>query len=145
VLEFRPRLWQIVVSWLLFAVCLVLAAWLSGKGHDTFLWVLGHDAVQARGAAALVVGGVAALITVLVSRRWTSELQVIAVDLLDETIHHASVLSQLAAFVLFGRSGSLANLTMRLSFLGPSSMTLRSRTRSENFKVRTRSSYRKMM
>jgi len=107
VLEFRPRLWQIVVSWLLFAVCLVLAAWLGRKGHDTFWWVLGHDAVQTLGAGALVVGGGATLINVLASRRWARELQVIAVDLLDETIHHVGVLGQLAAYVLFGRSGPL--------------------------------------
>jgi hypothetical protein len=111
VLEFRPRLWQIVVSWLLFAVCLVLAAWLGRKGHDTFWWVLGHDAVQALGAGALVVGGGAALINILASRRWTRELQVIAVDLLDETIHHAGALGQLAAYVLFGRSGPLGELS----------------------------------
>ncbi|MGD0110225.1 MAG: hypothetical protein ABSC06_40375, partial [Rhodopila sp.] len=110
VLEFRPRRWQIVISWLLFAVCLVLAAWLGRKGHDTFWWVLAHDAVQALGTAALVVGGGATLLSILVSRRWTSELQVIAVDLLDETIHHVGVLSQLAAYVLFGRSGSLGEL-----------------------------------
>jgi len=110
VLEFRPRWWQIIVSWLLFAVCLVLAAWLGRKGHDTFWWVLGHDAVQAVGAAALVVGGGAALINILASRRWTRELQVIAVDLLDETIHHAGVLGQLAAYVLFGRSGPRGEL-----------------------------------
>lgn len=110
VLEFRPRLWQIVVSWLLFAVCLVLAAWLGRKGHDTFWWVLGHDAVQALGAAALVVGGGATLINVLASRRWTRELQVIAVDLLDETIHHAGVVGQLVAYVLFGRSDSLGEV-----------------------------------
>jgi hypothetical protein len=110
VLEFRPRWWQIAVSWLLFAVCLVLAAWLGRKGHDTFWWVLAHDAVQALGAVALAVGGVAALISVLVSRRWAGELQIIAVDLLDETIHHVGVLSQLAAYVLFSRSGSLGEL-----------------------------------
>ena len=110
VLEFRPRCWQIAVSWLLFAVCLVLAAWLGRKGHDTFWWVLAHDAVQALGAVALAVGGVAALISVLVSRRWAGELQIIAVDLLDETIHHVGVLSQLAAYVLFSRSGSLGEL-----------------------------------
>ena len=109
-LEFRPRCWQIAVSWLLFAVCLVLAAWLGRKGHDTFWWVLAHDAVQALGAVALAVGGVAALISVLVSRRWAGELQIIAVDLLDETIHHVGVLSQLAAYVLFSRSGSLGEL-----------------------------------
>src|ERR1700733_6719168 len=110
VLEFRPRLWQIVASWLLFAVCLVLAASLGGKGHDTFWWVLGHDAVQALGAGALVVGGGATLINVLASRRWARELQVIAVDLLDETIHHVGVLGQLAAYVLFGRSGPLGDM-----------------------------------
>jgi hypothetical protein len=110
VLEFRPRWWQIAVSWLIFAVCLVLAAWLGGKGHDTFWWVLAHDAVQALGAAALTVGGISALISVLVRRRWTRELQIVAVDLLDETIHHASVLSQLSAYVLFGRPHSLGEL-----------------------------------
>jgi hypothetical protein len=119
VLEFRPRLWQIVASWLLFAACLVLAAWLGRKGHDTFWWVLGHDAVQALGAAALVVGGGAALINVLASRRWTRELQVIAVDLLDETIHHAGVVGQVAAYVLFGRSDPDGELELGYMFKVP--------------------------
>jgi hypothetical protein len=110
VLEFRPRWWQIAVAWLLFAVCLVLAAWLGRKGHDTFWWVLAHDAVQALAVAALAVGGGVALLSVLVSGRWARELQIIAVDLLDETIHHVGVLSQLAAYVLFGESGSLGEL-----------------------------------
>jgi len=110
VLEFKPRGWQIGVSWFLFGICLVSAAWLGRKGHDTFWWVLGHDAVQAVGTAALAFGGVAALIIFLRSRLWTRELQVIAVDLLDETIHHVGILSQLAAYVLFGGSGSLGEL-----------------------------------
>jgi hypothetical protein len=57
-----------------------------------------------------VVGGGATLINVVASRRWARELQVIAVDLLDETIHHVGVIGQLAAYILFGRSGPLGEL-----------------------------------
>ena len=44
VLEFRPRWWQIAVSWLLFAVCLVLAAWLGRMGHRVAASEYGHVA-----------------------------------------------------------------------------------------------------
>ena len=53
--------------------------------------VLGHDAVQALGLAALAIGGGSALIKVLTTMRWTEELQVIAVDLLDQTIHQVGI------------------------------------------------------
>jgi hypothetical protein len=102
VLEFRPRWWLIASAWVVFAVSLPFAAWFGQKGHETFWWVFGRDAVQAVGAAALAVGGGAALLRNVVNRRWKRELQIMAVDLLDETIYSLGVVAQRLAYVLFG-------------------------------------------
>ena len=110
VLEFRPRPALIGVSLAVFVGCLFGAAALGGNAHDTFWWILAHDTVQAVGALALALGGVTGLISWKQRQRWTSELQVVAVDLLDETLHHAGAISQRAAYVLFGNAGSTGRL-----------------------------------
>jgi hypothetical protein len=99
-LTFRPRPWQIVVSGLVSLACLVGAAFLGGKGHETVGWILAHDAVQAVGASALALGGVGALLSLRAWIRWTPALQVIAVDLLDETLRHTGAIMSAAAYVV---------------------------------------------
>ena len=110
VLEFRPRPSLLVLSLLVFVGCLFGAAGLSGTGHDTFWWVLAHDTVQVVGASALALGGLGGLISWRQRERWVSELQVVAVDLLDESLHHAGAISQRVAYILFGKAGSIGKL-----------------------------------
>jgi hypothetical protein len=101
-LTFRPKPWQIVASGLVFLVCLVGAAFLGGKGHEAFGWILAHDTAQAVGASALALGGVGALLSLRAWIRWTPALQVIAVDLLDETLRHTGAIMSAAAYVVLG-------------------------------------------
>ncbi len=99
-LTFRPGPRLIVASGLLFLACLVGAAFLGGKGHETVGWILAHDTVQAVGASALALGGVGALLSLRAWTRWGPALQVIAVDLLDETLRHTGAIMSAAAYVV---------------------------------------------
>ena len=104
--RFRPPWWLIIASGLVFVVCLVFAAWLGRNGHDSFRDNALQNGVQALGAVAFAIGGVGAVIERQAERRWKRALQVVAVDLLEETIRQTGAITSSAAYILLGDSGS---------------------------------------
>jgi hypothetical protein len=106
VVKYRPKLWHLAAAWVVFAAALFCGAALGGKGHDSFWWVLGRDFLQAVGAVALAFGGLGGLIEWRIRRRWKMALDVIAVDLLDQTMRHTGAITARAAYILLGDNES---------------------------------------
>jgi hypothetical protein len=107
-LRFKPAPWAIFASGVTGFALVALAGLMGGKEHDTALWTAGHDTVQALGGVVLGLTALTGIFELLIRRRWTRQLQIVEVDLLDEILHLAGAVSKHAAYILFGEAGELA-------------------------------------
>jgi hypothetical protein len=107
-LRFKPSRKAIVASGLVGFALIAAAGLMGGKGHDTSLWTAGHDTVQALGGVVLGLTALTGIVELFIRQRWTRQLQIVEVDLLDEILHLAGAVSKQAAYILFGQAGELA-------------------------------------
>ena len=100
-LEAKPRPRGLLISLLVAAISLLLAAWLGGTSHETFVFRLLHDATQVIGGIALAGAGIGAWIYIWERLRWRAALQTIAVDRFEATLRHVGAIMWAVSYVLF--------------------------------------------